>query len=147
MFVYIHMKVWKCLSLSCVCLFVTPWIVADQAPLSMDIHTRIHICIMYVHVYIYHICSAQVWNITEQWSLSNGCLSMCIIISSSRRRSRSSCSWRAGLDGPQGMNAREHRGFCERKKFKVGVSLKENSKSWTDLLNENGLRHSGQGEI
>lgn len=37
--------------------------------------------------------------------------------------------------------------FMKGKKFKVGVSWKENSKSWTDLLNENGLRHSGQGEI
>ena len=34
---------------------MTPWIVADQAPLSMDIRTHIHICIMYVHIYIYLI--------------------------------------------------------------------------------------------
>lgn len=36
---------------------------------------------------------------------------------------------KGSLDGPQGMNGREHQGFYEREKFKVGVSLKENSKS------------------
>lgn len=136
-----------CIYLYVVCLHICTYIYNLYNVLHL--YTYTYMCIN-MHIYMHtHVYMHIVWNVvhTGQCSLGSGCLSEHSITSPSKRRGRNSCPWRAGLGGLQGMTAWEHQGLYERGKFKARISLKENSKSWTDLLNENGLQHSGQREI